>query len=368
MKDDQIDVEEFNKIIDLAMAEGVNYFDTSHLYHQGNSERALGLSLVKRHPRESFILATKIGAWGCKSPADMERIFKEQLQRLGVEYFDMYLLQSLEESHMHLYNDMDYDFWGFGRRLKEKGLIKHFGFSFHDTPERLDEHLTKHPEAEFVQLQLNYLDWENPIVQSRGCYEVARRHKKPIIVMGPIKGGILASMEPHMEAKLKAQRPDDSIASWALRFVLGLPGVATILSGMSTAEQLEDNAATVKYYQPFSEKEEFYLGEVTTELLASPTVACTACNYCVADCPAKINIPQIITGYNTVLLYGDHARAHFFYRGLMLKSAPASACTSCGTCEKICPQHVKVMEVMGKASEVFDAKDKPPPTTPRTGP
>ena len=354
MRDDKIDYDTLNDMVDETMKHGFAYFDTAYSYHGGESESAAKQSIVSRYPRESFFLADKLPAWEMHCPEDASRLFDEQLERTGAGYFDFYLLHSIEENHLKTYDK--YDCWNWAREMKAKGLIRHFGFSFHDTPELLDKVLTEHPEVEFVQLQINYVDWDNLIVHSGGCYEVARKHNIPIVVMEPVKGGTLASMQPKWETKLKSAAPGNSIASWAMRFCLSLEGIATILSGMSTPEQLRDNIATVRNFIPFTEMEKACLAEVTKEFLAAPTVACTSCGYCVEGCPAKINIPGVINAYNTVLTYGDHDRPHFYYRGLVSAGGRAGSCNQCGYCEEICTQRLNVIDVMKKASGIFDGE------------
>ncbi|MCL2699392.1 MAG: aldo/keto reductase [Defluviitaleaceae bacterium] len=341
-----------NGMVDEFMAQGFNYFDTAYIYYEGESEIALKKSVADRYPRESFLVANKLPGWELQKQADVQRIFDTQLERTGAGYFDFYLLHSIEKHNLGLYDN--FDCWNWALEMKKKGLIRHFGFSFHDRPELLDEILTKHPEVEFVMLQINYVDWKNPIVHSGGCYEVARKHNVPIVIMEPVRGGALASMKPEWEAKLKAAAPDRSIASWAMRFCLSLDGVMTVTSGMSTPEQMRDNIDTFKNYTPFSEAEKACLAEVTKEYLMSPIIGCTSCRYCVEGCPANINIPGIISGYNTMLLYGEHDRPRFYYEGLTSNSGTAKACNACGKCEAICPQHLGVIDALKKASAIFD--------------
>lgn len=249
-----------------------------------------------------------------------------------------------------------FDCWQWAQKMKEQGLIRHFGFSFHDTPELLDKALKEHPEVDFVQLQINYIDWENKIVHSGGCYNTARKHNKPIFVMEPVKGGMLSSMRPELEEKLKAAAPKLSIASWAMRYCLSLEGVAVVLSGMSTMEQVADNIATVKNFAPFSQREKICLDEVAKEYLSTPIIGCTGCKYCVEGCPANINIPGIISAYNTILTYGDHMRPHFYYGAITGGGGKAGSCAKCSQCESVCPQHLQITEILEKASGVFDKK------------
>ena len=350
--DEQIDYTVLNDMVDESINHGFNYFDTAYMYHDGESEKAVKQSLVNRHPRENFIVADKLPAWELRSHADVQIIFDEQLTRTGAGYFDLYLLHSVEEKNLENYDK--YDCWNWAQEQKAKGLIRHFGFSFHDKPELLDKVLSEHPEVEFVQLQINYLDWDNRIVNSGACYKVARKHNIPIIVMEPVKGGMLASIQPEWEAQFKAIAPGNSIASWAIRFCLSLDGVVSVLSGMSTPEQLQDNIATVKNFIPLSEVEKTCITKFTKELLEKPTIGCTSCRYCTGGCPMNINIPDIINAFNTVLTYGDHDQPHFYYDGLISTGGKANSCTGCGSCEGVCPQHLDIIDLMKKASGVFD--------------
>lgn len=354
-KDGKIDYDTLNVMVDEFMNNGFTYFDTAYVYHSGESERAIKASVVDRYPRERFTIATKLPAWELTSKEDVQRIFDEQLERTGVDYFDFYLLHSVEEQHLITY-DM-YDCWNWAREMKEKGLIRRFGFSYHDSPELLDRVLTEHPEIDFVQLQINYVDWDNKIVQSGGCYDVARKYNVPVVVMEPVKGGMLASMRPEWGAMLKSAAPDNSIASWAMRFCLSLEGIAVILSGVSNNEQLMDNIATMKNCKPFTEQEKCRLDEVTMEFLAAPTIGCTVCRYCVDSCPAKINIPGMIGAYNTVLTYGDHDRPHYYYAGITNGTGLAKNCIKCGKCESVCPQHLKITELLETVSGIFDTDE-----------
>jgi predicted aldo/keto reductase-like oxidoreductase len=350
----EIDHDRLNGMVDEFIKNGYTYFDTAYVYHGGKSEKAIKSAVVKRYPRNIFTIADKLPAWELKSKDDLQRIFDEQLLRTGVDFFDFYLLHSIEEAHLKTYDK--YDCWQWAQKLKEQGFIRHFGYSFHDTPELLDKALTEHPEVDFVQLQINYIDWENKIVHSGGCYDVARKHNKPIIIMEPVKGGMLSSMRPELEKKLKAAAPRQSIASWAIRYCLSLEGIAVILSGMSTEEQVADNIATFKNFAPFSQQEKNCLDEVIKEYLSTPIIGCTSCKYCVEGCPAKINIPGIISAYNTILTYGDHMRPHFYYGAITGSSGKAGSCTKCSQCESVCPQHLQITEVLEKASDVFDKR------------
>ncbi len=351
--DGVIDHEHVCKMVDKYMDAGLNYFDTAYVYHGGKSEVAAREALVKRYPRDSFMIATKLPAWEIKKVEDVDRIFNEQLERAGVEYFDFYLLHSIEDgSNYDTYEKYDCFKWGVERR--EEGKIKHFGFSYHGSPELLVEILDKHPEIEFVQIQLNYLDRTNPVVRSQKLYEILRDRNIPIIVMEPVRGGMLASMPPEIEAKFKERQPDKSVASWALRFVGSLPGVMTILSGMSSAEQMDDNLGTFKNFEPLADDEFKIIDEVTEELLSMPQIGCTACKYCCDGCPMKISIPDVFRTVNTLRRYPDDWRSKNFYAGLVSRSGKASDCIACGQCESVCPQHLPIIELMKEAAAILD--------------
>ena len=352
-KDGVIDHEHVCRMVDKYMDAGMSYFDTAYVYHGGKSETAIRQALVKRYPRESFMLATKLPAWELHKYEDIERVFNEQLERTGAGYFDLYLLHSIEDGNNYD-TYVKYDCFEWGLKKKEEGLIKHFGFSYHGSPELLTEILDKHPEVEFVQIQLNYLDRSNPVVRSQELYDILHERNIPIIVMEPVRGGMLANMGPEIEGKFKARQPEKSVASWALRFVGSLPGVMTILSGMSNEEQMTDNINTFKNFEPLAEDEFKIVDEVTAELLNMPQIGCTACKYCCDGCPMKISIPDVFRTINTLRRYPDDWRSKNFYNGLVQRSGRASDCVGCGQCERVCPQHLPIIQLMKEASEILD--------------
>ncbi len=348
-----IDLDRVSQMVDDYMKAGLNYFDTAYVYHGGKSEVAAREAVVKRYPRESFMLATKLPAWEIHGKEDVERIFNEQLERAGVDFFDFYLLHSIEDgANYDTY--VKYDCFRWGVEKKAEGKIRHFGFSFHGSPELLTEVLDAHPEVEFVQIQLNYLDRTNPVVRSQELYDILHERNIPIIVMEPVRGGMLASMDPENEARFKALRPDASIASWALRYVASLPGVMTILSGMSTEDQVRDNLKTFTEFEPVTQEEMKVINEVTESILSVPQIGCTACKYCVDGCPMKISIPDVFRTINTIRRYPDDWRSKNFYGGLLDRHGRAADCVACGQCEKVCPQHLPISSLMKEAAEILD--------------
>jgi len=354
MKDGAVDTEHVCRMVDEYLAAGMNYFDTAYVYHDGNSEKTVKEALAKRHPRDSFMVATKLPAWCLKTKEDRDRVFNEQLNRCGLDYFDFYLLHSVEDGgNGETYHRLDCYEWGLQK--KKEGKIRHLGFSFHGSPEYLEECLNDWPETEFVQIQLNYADWENPVVCSGKLYEILHRRNIPMIIMEPVKGGTLAKLHPNLEAKFKAARPDSSMASWALRFVGSLPGVMTILSGMSSEEQMKDNIATFRNFEPLSECEKALVEEVRRAMMNVEQIGCTACRYCTPGCPMNIAIPDVFRAVNTMKLYHEEFRPKNFYRGLLGQGhAAASECIGCGQCEGVCPQHLPIIQLLKEASALLD--------------
>lgn len=351
-KQGQIKLDEVQRMVDSYMERGFNYFDTAYVYE--GSEEAIRQTLVEKYPRDVYTLADKLPAWKLTCQEDVERIFQESLNRTGVDYFDFYLLHSVEKSHYPTYEK--YQCFDFIQEMKKQGKIKYMGFSFHDDADFLDKVLTEHPEIDFVQLQLNYLDWENGVIQSRRNYEVARKHHKPIVVMEPVKGGTLASFSDDIERIYKDYAPQKSIASWALRYVASLDGVMTILSGMSNAQQMNDNLDTMTHFEKINNEEAKLIKQVTDQVLSYPTIPCTKCRYCTPGCPMHIQISDLFTAYNSAKMYGENRRYDTYYKDHSTGDyQPAKACIACGQCESVCPQHLEIISLLKEVSEVFDS-------------
>lgn len=348
----QIDMEQTKKMVDMFMDAGQTYFDTAYVYDDGNSEKAAKEALVDRYPRESFTLATKLCAWlGTHNEETVKQQFYTSLERTGAGYFDYYLLHALQAGNYKLYEK--YHIWDFVKEQKEKGLIKHWGFSFHATPDILDEILTDHPDTEFVQLQLNYADWENPDVTARGNYEVARKHGKSIVVMEPVKGGALADPPEDVRKLLKEADPQASYASWAIRYAASLEGIITVLSGMSNISQVADNISYMKSFRPLDAGEQDTIRKAQEAMTGINSIPCTACHYCTAGCPKKIPIPEIFAARNKQLIWGQLEDGRKEYEKVTKGVGTASDCIACGQCERACPQQIQVIDRLKNCADVF---------------
>lgn len=337
-KGEEIDVEQVKQMVDLFLEAGFTYFDTAYVY-QG-SEEAAKKALVERHPRDCYTLATKINAMAAGSEKAAKEQFAVSLERTGAGYFDYYLLHALMEDNYKKYDE--YHLWEFAKEQKDKGLIRHLGFSFHGGPQLLDRLLKEHPEVEFVQLQINYADWENPSVASRENYEVARQHGKSVVIMEPVKGGSLANPSAAVKQLFEGYHKDMSCASWAIRYAASLDGVMTVLSGMSDLQQMEDNLSYMKKFRPMDEEEQNIIGQVQKILDRSPEIPCTACHYCTEGCPKHIPIPEVFTAMNKHLGRGKLSEAVADYEKAVDGAGKASACIDCKQCERACPQHLEI--------------------------
>lgn len=345
-----IDVPQVCEMVDHFLAAGFTYFDTAYVYD--GSEVAAKAALVDRHPRASYTLATKLHVGKCANAEEARKELETSLARTGAGYFDYYLLHALMANNVDKYEE--FGLWDFVRELKANGTIRHYGFSFHDSPELLDKLLTERPDVDFVQLQINYADWENPEVQSRACYEVARKHGKQVVIMEPVKGGALANPPEQVKALFDAAKPGASYASWALRFAASLDGVLAVLSGMSNLEQVDDNLATMSDFQPLNDAEQKVIQQAQHILGNSAAIACTACHYCTAGCPKKIAIPEIFAAANKQLANGQKAEAAAAYAAATAEGGKASACIHCKQCERICPQHLPITDLLGRCAAMFE--------------
>ena len=341
-----IDIERVKGMVDSFIEQGFCYFDTAAPYHGKHSEIALREAVVKRYPRESYVVADKLTLSMIEKAEDMQSFFDAQMERTGLDYIDIYLLHALDKSFYE--KAQNFKAFEFAAQKKAEGKVKYVGFSFHDSAEVLDMILTEHPEVEYVQLQINYLDWEDENVQSRKCYEVAVKHGKKVLIMEPVKGGALAKVSPKVEELLKGYNPSASPASWAVRFAASLENVVMVLSGMSNEEQIADNTSYMKEFQPLNE-EEFKILEQAADMIRNDiAVPCTGCAYCVADCPKNIAIPEYFTMYNKVKRFQGVGLnwEKMRYAKKAQERGKASDCIECGLCEGHCPQHIEIRKYL----------------------
>ena len=349
-EDGSVDIDTIFKMVDTYMAHGFNYYDTGYVYK--GSEEMLRRALVERYPRDSFMITTKMFVGDCKTKDDMMKQFNISKERLGLDVIDTYFLHAVGPMSYKKHDELkSFDFL---RGLKDKGLVKHIGFSFHGSADELDGILTANPDMELVQLQLNYLDWEDEKVQSRRCYETARNHNIPISVMEPCKGGWLAGNDTDAARLLLKANPDVSVASWAFRFIAGLEGIFVILSGMSNVEQVEDNAKTFENFTPLTPQERELTLKVVEMINATPSVPCTGCGYCSRGCPQNLPIPMYMSAYNALLRFNNLESSRHNYKMATNPQNIASNCIGCKSCEERCPQQIEITKYIKEIAEKLD--------------
>lgn len=351
LEDGSIDVPQTSQMVDEFLSAGGTYFDTAWAY--GGSEEAIRQALVERYPRESYTIATKNAAWlGPKNADEAKDQLNVSLERLGTDYVDYYLLHNLGATRTAYFED--WGMWEWALKMKSEGKIRHLGFSFHDNAEKLDEVLREHADqAEFVQLQINYADWEDGSVQSRGVYEVARKYNKPVVIMEPVKGGMLANPPEPVAQILRDANPDRTPVEWALRFAMNVEGLIACLSGMSSLEQMRQNLQTLKKLSPLTADELNALEAARKKLAELIAVPCTGCHYCMEDCPVSMPISSIMEALNRAALYGaDKGKSNYGFA--TREGVKASDCIQCAQCESACPQHIDIVDQLAKAADLFE--------------
>ena len=350
MKDDEVDYEQFNQMIDLYMEAGFNYFDTAHGYISGKSETAIRDCLVARYPRESYQIVNKLSSYHFETEEEIRPLFEKQLKQTGVSYFDYYFMHAQDRTNYKQYTQTRA--YEIAQELKAEGKVKHVGISFHDNAETLEMILKEHPEIELVQIQFNYMDYDDASIQGKEVYEVCRKYNKPMAIMEPAKGGALINLPDHAKEVLDAIG-SGSYASYANRFAGSFDGVVRVVSGMSTVGDVKDNISYMQDFQPLT-GEEFKAVEKVKDILKElGGVACTSCGYCVDDCPANIPIPEVFSAYNAKLQFNDW-NSGMYYSIYTKAKGKASDCITCGLCESVCPQHLSIIDVLGDVAKAFE--------------
>ncbi len=349
MAGEEVDIPQVKEMVDLFMKEGFTYFDTAHPYIRGKSETAICEALVERYPRESYVLADKLSGSFFKTEEEIRPLFEEELKACGVEYFDYFLMHSQSRNNYQKYCDCRA--YEIGQELKAEGKIKHLGFSFHDSAEFLDKILTEKPFVDFVQIQFNYADYDDPENQSGACLEVCRKHNKPVIVMEPVRGGGLVNLPA--EAKEILEATGKSCASYAIRYAASFDGVFMVLSGMSSLAQMEDNLSFMKDFEPLSEEEFALVAKAKAILDSVDLIPCTDCKYCMEVCPNEIKIPHIFSVVNEARRFGKEC----LWIGDLGEHGPAN-CIGCGACEKACPQHIEIRKFLEEAKPIYGCTEE----------
>lgn len=350
MPDGAIDIPQVCRMADAFMAAGGTYFDTAYVYDDGRSEAAFKAAVADRYPRDSYTIATKLNAWmQCHDEASARQQFWTSLERTGAGYFDYYLLHALQRNNLRKYDE--YHIWDFVAEQKRKGRIRHWGFSFHADPEMLEALLNAHPDVDFVQLQINYADWENPGVAAKRNWEICKTHGKPVVVMEPVKGGVLADPIPEVKRILREADPEASFASWAIRYVASKENILAVLSGMSNLAQMQDNLSFMRDFRPLNDAENDVIFRAQQALNGDQSIPCTACHYCTEGCPQGIPIPEIFTVENR-RKGSPEFRTVREYNIVTQGKGKASDCIQCGQCEGACPQHLPIISLLEKCRKL----------------
>jgi len=353
-----VDMDQTKRMVDMFLERGFGYFDTAFQYHGGRSEEFLREAVVSRYPRSRFTVTDKLPCWEIHSHDDLERVFSLQLEHTGAGYFDWYLLHAMNKHYVELMDSVGG--WDFVARKKEEGFIRHIGFSFHDDSETLSSILLSHPEMEYVQLQINYIDWNSPSIESGTCYDLCEKYNRKVMVMEPLKGGSLARVPESVEKMFRDYDPDSSPASWAIRFVASLPRVQVVLSGMSSLSQVEDNTSYMMNFRPLDDEQRVLIDKASEVIQSKTAIPCTGCNYCAPLCPKKIAIPEYFSMINYLKQFGSYQKHNTakYYELLIESRGRAGDCIGCGRCESRCPQHIPIREKLEMVSRLYDTDEK----------